>query len=134
MHPFNRALWIFLFIMFSSHSFGQKTEMDKKYHGRKIIVQNFYYPKSGKLNEVLALRIAASERLKELGLTVGRVFITREIQSVVWQAEYQNLAAFEIELRKLSVKDKSKFDKDFREKMKLLINKFERTSSYVMTE
>jgi hypothetical protein len=41
--------------------------------GKKIVVQNFYYPKPGKFDEVLALRVVASKLFKEFGFSAGMV-------------------------------------------------------------
>lgn len=147
---------ILLLSIFSFQSFAQKwgtvfptekeiAEIDRTYVGQKIIVQNHYYPKPGKFDEVLALRIAASKLLKEFGFVAGRVIVTRqtmdrangkqeEIASVVWHAEYESLRVLKTELNSYTAKQESRFQKEILIKMTLLIDRFKRTSSYVVFE
>jgi len=92
----------------------EMAQMDKKMSGKKIIVQNSYYPKSGKLDEVLALRIVASKLLKEFGFSPGRVLVQRqtmdrskgkeaEIASIVWLSEYESLESLKKSYGKLDL-------------------------------
>lgn len=121
----NITVCVLLCSMFSFQSFAHEwgtvfptekemAEMDKTYSGQKIIVENHYYPKPGKFNEVLALRIAASKLLKEFGLAAGRVFVTRqtmdrakgkqqEVAAVVWHCEYESMGALKSELSSFTV-------------------------------
>jgi hypothetical protein len=98
-------------------------EMDKTYSGKKILVQNHYYPKPGKFDEVLALRIAASKLLREFSLSACRVMVTRqtmdrangkqdEIAAVTFQSEYESLEALEKELKSFTSEQKSRFPKE----------------------
>jgi|GEM_PF-4377748 len=120
-------------------------EMDRKYSDQAIMVENHYFPKPGKFNEVLALRTAASKLLKEFGLSAGRVTVTRQtldstngkeedIAAIVWHCEYQNLAALKKELNSFTPEQEKKFQKEILQKMKLLTVKHKRTSSYVVFE
>lgn len=117
--------------------------MDKKMSGKRIIVQNFYYPKSGKLDEALSLRIVASKLLKEFGFSPGRVVVQRqtmdiskgkeaEIAFVVWLSEYESLESLKKEMNSWSPAQETRFHKEILSKMKLLIDRFKRTSSYVV--
>ncbi len=121
----------------------EMAEMDKKMSGRKIIVQNSYYPKSGKFDEVLALRIAASELLKEFGFSPGRILVQRqmldrfkekeqEIASILWLSEYESLESLKKEMNSWSPVQENRFQKEILSKMKLVIDRFKRTSSYVV--
>jgi hypothetical protein len=147
---------IFLLSIFSFQAFAQEwgtvfpttkeiSELDKTYSAKKILVQNHYYPKPGKLDEVLALRIAASKLLKEFGLSPGRVMVTRqtmdrangkqdEIAAVTFQSEYESLEALKKELNSFTADQQSRFQKEILDKMKLLIDRFKRASSYVVFE
>lgn len=119
--------------------------MDRTYSGQKIIVQNHYYPKPGKLDEMLAVRIAASKLLKEFDFAAGRVMVTRqtmdgakgkqeEVAAVVWYSEYENLDALKTEMNSYTIEQKSRFQKEVLDKMRLLIDRFKRTSSYVLLD
>ena len=145
---------VLLCSIFSYQSFAQEwgtifptdkeiAEMDKTYSRQKIILQNHYYPKLGKFNEVLALRIAASKLLKEFGFAAGRVMVTRqtmdraagkkeEIAAIIWLSEYENLEVLKTELNSYTPEQASRFQKEILNKMKLLTNRFKRTSSYVV--
>lgn len=116
------TLLILLCSLFSFPSFADQ----------KILVQNHYYPKPGKFDEVLALRIAASKLLKEFGMTSGRVVVTGK--TVVWQGEYLNSSALEKELKAFTPEQQSRFKKQILDRMKLLIDRHERTSSYIVYE
>jgi hypothetical protein len=118
-------------------------EMDKTHFGRKIVVQNHYYPKPGRFNEVVELRIAATKLLKEFGFSAGQVMVTRqtldrakgkkeEIAAVTFQSEYDSLEALKKELNSFTPEQKLRFQKEILNKMKLLIDRFKRTSSYVV--
>lgn len=120
-------------------------ELDRAYSGKKIIVQNHYYPKVGKFDEVLALRIAASKLLKEFGLSAGRVLVNRqtmdkargkqqEVASVTWVAEYESLEALKNELNSFTPDKASRFKKEILNKMKLLVERAKRTSNYIVFE
>jgi hypothetical protein len=148
------SVFILLCSIFSFQSFAQEwgtvfptdkevAELDNTYSGKKIIVQNHYFPKPGKFNEVLALRITATKLLKEFGFSTGRVMVTRqimdrangkqdEVAAVTFQSEYENLAALKKELDSFTPDQKSRFDKEILSKMKLLIIRFKRTSGYVV--
>ena len=118
----NLTLLILLCSFFSLPSFAQE----------KIMVQNLYYPKPGKIDEVLALRIAASKLLKEFGMTSGRVMVSKE--TVVWQGEYLNISALEKELKTFTPEQQERFKKEILERMKLLVDRHERTTSTIVFE
>jgi hypothetical protein len=147
---------ILLSLTFSSQSFAQEwgtvfptdkemAKMDVTYADQKIIVQNHYYPKPEKFDEVLELRIEASKLLKKFGFKAGQILVTRqtmdrasgkqgEVAAIVWQAEYKNLSALKTEINSFSAEQNKQFQKEVLSKMKLLINRFKRTSSYVVFE
>ena len=119
----------------------EMAELDKNSSSR-IIVQNSYYPKSGKFDDVLALRIAASKLLKEFGFSSGKVLVHRqtidslkgkeEVASVVWLCEYESLESLKKEMNSWNPAQENRFQKEILNKMKLLIDRFKRTSSYVV--
>lgn len=150
------SLLILLSLIFSSQSFSQEwgtvfptdnemAKMDTTYADQKIIVQNHYYPKPEKFAEVLELRIEASKLLKKFGFTAGQILVTRqtmdrasgkqgEIAAIVWQVEYKNLSALKTEINSFTAEQNKQFQKEILSKMKLLIDRFKRTSSYVVFE
>ena len=118
-------------------------EMDKNMSAKKIIVQNFYYPKPGKFDEVLALRIEASKLLKEFGFSSGMVFVNRqtmdrqkgkeaEVASIIWHGEYESLESLKKEMNSWNPAQENRFQKEILSKMKLLIDRFKRTSNYIV--
>lgn len=147
---------IWLCLTFSSRSSAQEwgtvfptdkevAKMDVTYANQKIIVQNYYYPKPGKLDEVRVLRVEASKLLKKFGLTAGQVLVSRqtmdrasgkqeEVATIIWHAEYQNLSALKKEMNSFTVEQDSQMQTEILNKMKLLVNRFKRTSSYVVFE
>lgn len=103
----------------------------------KILVENHYFPKSGKFEEVLSLRIAASKLLKEFGLSPGQVSVTRqtedrEIAGIVWQCEYESLNALNAELKTFTPEKERRFKTEILDKMKLLVNKHKRIQRMVV--
>lgn len=153
-----KELLILLWISFtiSSLSFAQEwgtvfptdqevAKLDATHSNQKIIVENHYYPKPGKHDEVRALRIEASRLLIKFGFTAGQVLVTRqtmdrdsgkqdEIAAVVWRAEYKSLAALKAEVNSFTAEQEKQMKKEILSKMKLLINRFKRTSHYVVYE
>jgi hypothetical protein len=99
-------------------------------------VRNYYYPKPGKLEEVIALRIDASKLLKEFGLSSGRVMVAEqnEDEAVVWESEYQSIQSLNSELDSFTAHQKAKFKTMILDKMKLITTKFKRTQSVVVYE
>jgi len=119
-------------------------EMDKTYSGKKIIVENHYYPRPGKFDEVLALRIAASKLQKEFGFPAGRIMVNRqtrdmangkkeEVAEVIWLTEYESLGSLDKELKSYTAEQESR-QKEIISKMSLLVDRFKRTTSYVVVE
>lgn len=103
----------------------------------KILVENHYYPKPGKFEEVLALRIEASKLLKEFGLSAGQINISRqtedkEIAAIVWQCEYASMSALNAELKALTPEKERRFQTQILDKMKLLTHKHKRISRSVV--
>jgi hypothetical protein len=93
---------------------------------KSILVQNCYYPKDGKTEEVYQWRLHASEVRVKLGLPKGRVL--KKISGnagpyVLWICEYPSLAARE---KDISLIDKSEAFKKVQAHMETLIEKFER--------
>jgi hypothetical protein len=137
--------FLLLSFLFSVSSFAQNggdlfptdkamAEIEKTYPGKKILVQNHYFPKPGKLDEVLALRITASKLLKEFGLSAGRVMVNRQTMEVTWFAEYESLDAIKTELKSFTAEKENRFKKEILSKMKPLIDGFKRSSNYVVFE
>ncbi len=126
-------LFVFTLSCFSSaHSWDSK-EVNP---ARKVIVQNYYYPKPGKLEEVVALRIDASKLLKEFGLSSGKVMVIEQKtkEAVIWESEYVSMQSLEKELNSLTAQQKAKFQTMILDKMKLLTTRFKRTQSFVVYE
>lgn len=92
-----------------------------------IVVHNYYWAKEGKIDEVYAHRIYASEVRKKLGLAEGKVIKRNEVKGdlphVVWVCEYLNEEARNEDVRKLT--ESGAFD-SVTEKMSTLISKFDR--------
>ena len=92
-----------------------------------IIVQNYYWAKEGKIDEVYTHRLYASQVRDSLGLAVGRVLkrigTHGELSHVIWECEYPSEAARKEDVRKLTAS--GAFEK-VTEKMGTLIEKFER--------
>lgn len=92
-----------------------------------IIVQNYYWAKDGKIEEVYAHRLYASQVRDSLGLAVGRVLkrIKKdgELSHVIWECEFANEEARKEDVRLLT--ESGAFEK-VTKKMETLIDKFER--------
>ena len=97
-----------------------------------IVVQNYYWAKEGKIDEVYAHRLYASSVRDSLGLAVGRVLkrigSEGELSHVIWECEYENMEAREADLRKLT--ESGAFD-PVNKKMGTLIEKFSRGVYYI---
>ncbi len=93
----------------------------------KIVIQNYYWAKDGKIEEVYQHRLYASQVRKELGLAVGRVFkrmdTDGDLPNVIWECEYDSEEARQEDLRKLE--GTGAFE-PVMEKMSTLIDKFDR--------
>ncbi len=93
---------------------------------KSILVQNSYYPKAGKAEEVYQWRLHASEVRAKLGLPKGRVLkkiSNNEGPYVLWICEYSSLEAREKDVKLI---DQSEEFKKVQEHMGTLIEKFER--------
>lgn len=94
-----------------------------------ILVQNHYWAKEGKINDVFAHRLYASKVRKKLGLAVGRVLLQKSsnnaLAHVIWECEYINEAARKEDVRLLT--ESGAFD-PVTKKMGLLISHFERAT------
>jgi hypothetical protein len=92
-----------------------------------IVVQNSYWAKEGKIDEVYQHRLYASYVRDSLGLAVGRVLkrIGREgeLSHVIWECKYASESARQEDVDKLT--ETGAFD-PITKKMKTLIDKFER--------
>jgi hypothetical protein len=152
----NKSILVTLCLLFSLPSLAQEwgtvfpteieiAKLDITYAGKKIIVQNYYYPKPGKFGEVLALRITASKLLKEFGLSGGRIMVTRqtmdrasgkkiEIAAITYQSEYESLEALKKEINSFKPEQSTRFQNEILSKMGLIVYRFKRTSSYVVSE
>jgi len=107
-----------LFLLTTVSAFAQEA--------RPIVVQNLYYPKPGKEEDVFQWRLHASDVRAKLGLPAGRVF--KKISGdatyyVVWECDYSSPAAREADVKAL---DKSPEFTKVQEHMGTLIQKFER--------
>lgn len=93
----------------------------------KIIVQNYYYAKPGKAEEVYRWRIHASEVREKLGLRRGRVLRrtgpSGQLPDVIWECEYPDMASREAEVKILD--SNSEFDYVLKH-MDTLIDRFDR--------
>jgi hypothetical protein len=116
--------------------------MDNKMLDKRIVVQNFYYPKPGKFDEALALRIEASTLLEEFGFATGKVLVNRqtmdrskgkeaEVASILWQVEYESLESLKKEMNSWTPIQVNRFQKEILSKMNSLVDRFKRTSNYV---
>lgn len=96
--------------------------------GEAIIVQNLYFPKAGKEDEVLKTRQQASQVRAQLGLPVGRILLrTSESGSqphIIWECEYPSLQAREDDVAKL---DHSEEFTKVQQHMSELLEKFDRS-------
>ena len=117
--------------------------MDNRMSGKRVVVQNYYYSKPGKVDEILALRIEASKLLKEFGFSAGNVLVNRqtmdrakgketEVASILWQVEYESLESLKKEMNSWTPIQESRFQKEILSKMKMLVDRFKRTSSYIV--
>jgi hypothetical protein len=112
---------LLLLVFFLSTS---KIEAQENQH---IIVQNYYWAKEGKIEEVYTHRLYASQVRDSLGLAVGRVLkrigTHGELSHVIWECEYPSEAARNEDVRKLTAS--GAFEK-VTKKMGTLIDKFAR--------
>lgn len=94
---------------------------------KPIVVINQYWAKEGKIQEVYAHRLYASEVRKKLGLPVGQVLLRvsedNNSPHVIWQCEYPSEAARKEDIQQL---DASGEFEPVMEKMGTLIDKFQR--------
>ena len=93
---------------------------------KAILVQNAYYPKTGKEEEVFQWRLHASDVRAKLGLLKGRVL--KKISGnggpyVLWVCEYPSMETRE---KDVALLDQSEEFKKVQEHMGTLIEKFER--------
>ena len=82
----------------------------------RLVVQNYYYAKPGKAEEVYQWRLHASEVRAGLGLARGRVLKrlrspddpidNTDLPDVVWECEYVSPAAREADLARLDASGK----------------------------
>lgn len=91
-----------------------------------ILVQNLYFPKPGKEEEVYQWRLHASDVRAKLGLPKGRVL--KKLSGtggpfVIWECEYPSLEARE---KDVTVLDQSDEFKQVQAHMSTLLDKFER--------
>jgi ketosteroid isomerase-like protein len=109
---------ISLFLMLSLSSLAQEA--------KPIVVQNLYFPKPGKEEEVYQWRLHASAVRKNLGLPEGRVLKKLSgdaLYYVIWECDYPSLMAREADVKAL---DQSEEFKNVQAHMSTLIQKFER--------
>ena len=99
-----------------------------------IVIQNYYWAKAGKAQQVYEHRLHASEVRRKLGLPAGRVLkrsgADGEGPDVIWECEYASERAREEDLRALA--DSGAFEA-VTGKMGTLIDRFER-GMYVVNQ
>ena len=91
-----------------------------------IVVQNEYFPKRGKEEQVYTLRLQASKVLTRLGVPNGRVLKGMNISDrpyVMWECDYNSLEERQKAAELVSHSDRFK---NVEKKMETLINHFER--------
>ncbi|MEJ0103720.1 MAG: hypothetical protein WDO19_14710 [Bacteroidota bacterium] len=111
-------LLLLSFVLCTTGSHAQQT--------KAILVQNHYYPKPGKEEEVYKWRLHASAVRAGLGLPKGRVLKKLTGNGgpyVVWECEYPSLNAREKDVASI---DQSDEFKKVQEHMGTLIERFER--------
>lgn len=55
-----------------------------------------------------------------------------EIASIVWQVEYDSLESLKKELQAWTPLQENKFKKEILSKMRMIVDRFKRTSSYIV--
>ena len=93
---------------------------------KMIVVQNQYYPKPGKEDEVYQCRLHGSEVRAKLGLAKGKVLTQTNDDGqtvVIWECEYQSLDDRKKDVASL---EKSEEFKKIQEHMSTLVERFER--------
>jgi hypothetical protein len=94
-----------------------------------IIVQNYYYAKPGKAEEVYEWRIHASDVREKLGLRRGRVLRrigdSAQQPDVIWECEYPDAQSREAELKALE--NNAEFEAVVKH-MGTLIDRFDRAT------
>jgi hypothetical protein len=94
---------------------------------KHILVQNHYFPKPGKEEEVYEWRLHASEVRVKLGRAKGRVLKKLKgtnAPHVIWECEYPSMEACKESTS--SLKQSAEFKK-VQEHMRTLISRFERS-------
>lgn len=119
---YKHLLPIFLLVSLSIVSINSMAQVNDT-----ILVQNLYFPKLGKEEEVYTWRLHASEVRAKLGLPKGRVL--KKLSgtggpSVIWECAYPSLEARE---KDVTVLDKSDEFKQVQAHMSTLLDKFERS-------
>ena len=119
---YKHLLSIFLLLSLSSVSVDSMAQVTGT-----ILVQNLYFPKPGKEEEVYKWRLHASDVRSKLGLPKGRVL--KKLSGtdgpfVIWECEYPSLEARE---KDITVLDKSEEFKQVQAHMSTLLDKFERS-------
>ncbi|MVM29314.1 hypothetical protein GO755_04660 [Spirosoma sp. HMF4905] len=112
---------IFLLVLLSSLSLDSMAQVTDT-----ILVQNLYFPKPGKEEEVFKWRLHASEVRAKLGLPKGRVLKKLSGSGgpfVIWECQYPSLEARE---KDVTILDKSDEFKEVQAHMSTLLDKFER--------
>lgn len=93
-----------------------------------IVVQNYYFAKAGKMEEVYRWRLHASDVREKLGLRRGRVLRrfgdSSQQPDVIWECDYPDLKSREDELKALE--NNPEFDAVM-EHMDTLIDRFDRS-------
>ena len=102
---------------------------------RRIVVENYYYAKAGKADEVYQWRMHASDVRVRLGFARGRVLRrivssdqtgqSKELPDVVWQCEYPSIEARQAEADAIATKPEFE---EVQKHMSTLIRRFERVS------
>ena len=131
-HPeFQSALMFF--VCFASLVSASSADTSDTRSGKRIVVENYYYARPGKAEEVYQWRLHASDVRAKLGLPKGRVLKrvsqpaggpdSTDLPDVVWECEYPSLAARNDDVERLG--KRAEFEQ-VEKHMDTLIRRFER--------
>jgi len=125
------------FALAKTGSSGNKAPRSEETNGGSlaVIVQNYYYAKPGKADEVYRWRLHASDVREKLGFARGRVLRRREsvdqtqessnLPDVIWECEYANIDERERESTQVSATPEFQA---VQQHMSTLIQRFDRAT------
>ena len=118
-------IWLLVFIFSVLDSDVKLIDQDSD----RILIQNHYWAKEGKIQEVYEHRLYASSVRKKLGFAEGRVLLRKSNNSslahVIWECEFESEEARQKDIRLLT--ETGEFE-EIMDKMGTLIDKFERAT------